>query len=526
MYRIFMFSILALYVTMPAQQPAAYSSRVTAATVYRGMAIISRQAEVSLQPGQNQIVLTNLPNAIDSRTIRIKPVNANEVRITDNRVSEINTTEIQQADSRAITKKIASLREQIEQCDDKIAVLNSKREVIELIKVSNPVNTPDKIKHPAVSIKEWGTVTGFVESSLSEILKGIHTLVVKKQELENEIIALNKQIAENRLNLSQKYKNVTLTAISPRARKAILEVTYTNPKASWNPAYDSYVNAADKKADVFYYAMVQQSTGEDWENIQLSLSTADPMTSNFMPVHSRWDLMPKTELHVRGGRGSETVIMLDKESIVEASTEALSTVFSIKEPANIPSDNSMHQVTITRENIPVTLQYLALPRVSTGVYLQGKFVNPLSYPMLKGNMNVYVDYDYSNKIAIPFTVSQDTLAMQLGADNKLFCEKVLVERVSEKTGLLKGGREVRYSFKIKLANHRNEAVQIELLDQIPVSRQENIVVELTEPQKKTDEKPADGILKWNIRLAPGESVEIPVKYSVQFPKDVTVYGLE
>ena len=80
-------------------------------------------------------------------------------------------------------------------------------------------------------------------------------------------------------------RNVVITVECAEATDAELELTYQVHGAYWSPSYDVRVRAnADKPSmKVYYFGKIHQSSGEDWNDVELTLSTAQPRLGGTLP---------------------------------------------------------------------------------------------------------------------------------------------------------------------------------------------------------------------------------------------------
>jgi hypothetical protein len=322
---------------------------------------------------------------------------------------------------------------------------------------------------------------------------------------------------------TKKFKEITLVVESEIKGMVNITTAYLTSATRWYPVYDAHVYPSNNTTEFSYYGMVQQSTGEDWDDVHLALSTANPTNNLKMPEPIVWTigLAAKPE-EFRGGRTSDDRYFISPQ----IKNTDLSTTFFIKEKITIPSDNSNHQVTIAIKDVPTALKYSSVPKLFAGVYLKGYLINTFDFPILGGELNVFVDNDFIKKTGCEKTIQNDTLVVTLGADDKLQAEKKLIYRKIESAGLFGGSRRANYAFELRLANNRTVPIELDLQDQIPVASSDDITIELIEPEIPLKDLGADRKLSWKITLQPGERKVIPVKYSVTAPKQVTVYGME
>jgi uncharacterized protein (TIGR02231 family) len=160
------------------------------------------------------------------------------------------------------------------------------------------------------------------------------------------------------------------------------------------------------------------------------------------------------------------------------------------------------------------------------VYVKGKAANKNDYPLLEGEINIFVDNDFVNRTFLNTIVPTDTLELALGIDESIKCEKILKNKFVEAKGLFDGSKMITYDYEIKITNNRKTTEDISVFDQLPISRNEKIKIELLIPRELEEKLNAIKELKWDLKLNAGETKIIPLKFTVEFPNNVNVYGLE
>jgi len=228
-----------------------------------------------------------------------------------------------------------------------------------------------------------------------------------------------------------------------------------------------------------------------------------------------------------------SIVRIESSSVMEAAsspsymsvqTKELSTVFEIPTPYSIPSDNSQHKVTIAIEALPIELSYAAFPAKSQGVFLKGKITNTKEYPLLAGDISVFVDDDFVNKDALETVVASDTLTLALGLDDRIQVKRVLLNKFTESKGLLRGVIKTTYEYEIRAENHHAAPKKVFVHESIPISMNKEIKIELLKPTPEFVNQ--DNQITWELELQPGEQKILPVVYTVEYPGDKRVYGLE
>ncbi|MGH7453289.1 MAG: mucoidy inhibitor MuiA family protein [bacterium] len=213
-------------------------------------------------------------------------------------------------------------------------------------------------------------------------------------------------------------------------------------------------------------------------------------------------------------------------SLANIETNLLSSVFEIPVENDIPGDNSPHKVTIRIESMDIEFRYTTIPKVLEKTFLQGKVVNQSGFPLSAGQINVFLENDFVNKSFIRNIVPNDTLELSVGIDEGIKVSRKLVNRYLESKGLLGGKKKVTFEYEILLTNTKATEESVNIMDQLPISRNEKVRIELLEPDEREVQIDNQKRIKWLVRLKPGETKRLPLKYQIEFPKEVEVSGLE
>jgi hypothetical protein len=621
--------------------------------------MVTHQAKLDLPKGKHKIIFSNLTTDLQNESVRVSANGPGVIKILDMKVERRFTTEIQQEKVRRLQLKIDSLNLHLQMASDQIAIYDSKKEFIEALKAQSIKYINQKMLMTTSSPKNWSEMLRFVDKNLNKIYDGLRKQRHKKQIIEQQIKTIQMTIIQSKGITRRSYKEIIVKIETTKKGKINLNPSYLVQNANWYPLYDARVSSASKGIEFSYFGMIQQSTGEDWENVNLTLSTADPLSVKSLPKLDRWflDIKPlpfQRDKHkvkrkksstfqvdydqnwgIPGGKGSVTGYVTDKSSgetltgvnivlegtysgsatdmdgkffianvpvghytvnvsyvgyqtlkikleVIEKHTaniliplsestietgedivvtaerspvvqalsgkvrdrsghkdkiikkpkytnvyaKELSTVFELPTKNSIPSDNSPHKVTIAIDVLPIEFEYTSIPKVLPKVYLKGKVINKNNYPMLEGEINVFVDNDFINRTYLNTIVPTDTLELALGVEERIRTEKILINKFMESKGILGGTKQITYEYEIQAINNRETEEVIWIYDQLPIPMNEKIKIELLLPEKDKNKLKNDQQLVWRLKLKPGEKKILPIKFQVQFPENQNVYGLE
>ncbi len=225
-----------------------------------------------------------------------------------------------------------------------------------------------------------------------------------------------------------------------------------------------------------------------------------------------------------GSRAASGVIVVTLKNgmgdYVGISDNQLDVVFDIDIPYDIPSNGKEQGVELKEYKLPCTYQYYAAPVADKEAYMLGQMQGWEKLNLLPGEASIMVDGTYIGKSFIDPGSTQDTLNLTLGRDKRIVVKREKVNDFSSVKFLGSNKKEV-FTYEITVRNNKKEKVQLLLKDQYPISTDKDIEDELLDSGGAVVNKDT-GILTWRVDLAPGESREFRISYSVKYPKDKTV----
>lgn len=556
-----------------AAEPMAVSSQITAATVYTDGAIVTRTAHLDLPAGQTELAFEKLPAALVDESLQVSGRGTAGVTILD---VDARTTFVAAASDpriKSLEDEITAVQTKVRALDDRAAVLDQQRALLDKIESAVTAPPAKDASTPRPSVDDWQKLLTFADENLGKFAAEQQTLDAQRKELQARITALTAQLNNLRGQGGggRSYKTVTVRVAAAAAGSLDLTLAYALPGASWRPAYDARLHSEERVVELTYFGIVRQATGEDWKNVALTLSTARPSLGGGAPELQPWivdaeeerqkavemanmrakafkelaaaDARRQTFNQDAAGKVADlpsSVNGVPPELAAELATAAVSNTvtsasFKIPVAATILSDNAPQKVGIATARLPARLQYQATPRALEAAFLSAYATNSTDFPLLAGSMNAFLDDSFVAASSLNTVMPGEKFELALGADEGIAIKRKVVNRFTEDTGLVSKGKRITYEFLVTITNNKKTAQHIVFKDLVPVSRNEKIVVKLLAPAERdlsTPDAPkevsreADGKLVWRLDLKPGEKREVPLKFSVEYPADLPVSGLE
>jgi uncharacterized protein (TIGR02231 family) len=544
--------ILFCTLLVPHLSDAAEVKRVTAAarltnvTVYPDQAMTTRTATMPLQPGSYMIVFDNLPVLVRDDSVRVEGKGSAQANIVGMEVVRGFTEQIPEKRVKELTDEIQVIERKRGALDSQSIGLANQKKFIESLRVawSDRISKELAIGKPTVA--ELNEALGFIGSGMTKVEEQSRELEIQKRLFSAKIDALQREREQATGSRQKESKSVEVGIEVAKGGELILELSAVTGQATWEPSYDVRLASDGKSAQMTFRAMVAQQTGEEWNNVSLSLSTARPSVSGtppelypwrvafFRPIPPPAPLAAPSPVRAKKARASTEDVMGFAEEApkpaepatfltAQISEEQTSVLFQIQRKVDIPSDGSKHGNVVTIEKLPVKLEFLAIPKLSQHVFLKSELVNQANYPLLPGRVNIFTGGNFTGSSSIKKVAAGEKFDLFFGTDEQLTVKREELKRHSE-AGLF-GKNRMEYRYKIEVQNFRNSSQTITIQDQLPLPSDDEIRVNLEEPSIKPDEIRGDGRLSWKMPLQAGEKRDLLFGIRVEYPKDRDVSGL-
>ena len=544
--------LLAAFGAPAAAQQASHT--ITDVTVFPDRAAVTRTIEVGLVEGANEVTVIDLPLALLPESVRVDGSAAPAVRLG---AVEVRHRYGQRRDvdaERRLQDEIEALHDRRSALDDEIRAAQAQLDFIDALRRDAPEVANDKredgIIDPTIWEKAWSTVS----TGTADALRRIREAQQAQRAIDRELEAKQREQALVASGSSQGSVEVAIKLEAESAGRATLALTYQVPNASWNPLYEARLDSETGEILLTQAGEVRQHTGEDWTDVTLTLSTARPALGALVPELEPWFIRvgePIDHLVEEGGvggayqrkneasdlaaTGSGTAPAatpapdqpIDRGAAAFAGSE-FAAEYRIAGRGNVPADGSSHRFTIADRKLASTLSVVATPRLAPVGYLIATARHEGEEPLLPGAVSVFRDGSYVGLAHLKLTAPGEEVKLSFGADDKVKIEYRLVSDGESQEGLISTDRRVERQYLTKVANHHARALEITMFDQLPVSQDERIEVELLRSTTKptlTDVEDRKGVLAWRYLYQPNEEREIRFGYAVTAPEDLPLAGL-
>ncbi len=523
-------------------------ARITAVTVYADRALTTRSATLPLKPGSYLIAFESLPVLIQDDSVRVEGKGSGGATIVGLEVKRAFLEQSGEKRVKELDEEIRALELRSGALDAKKAGLSSQKAFMESIRVAWGDRISKELAIGRPTAAELLDASNFVGVGVTRAEELTREAELEKKNIRDKIDALRRQRDESTGSRRKEAKSVEVMVEIAREGNLTLDLATVISQASWQPSYDVRLSPDAKTAELTFRAMVRQQTGEDWKNIDLTLSTARPATGGAPPELYPWRIsffrpqpsppaaiMMAAPAAVRARKSarmptesfrSDDVLAEEAAADVvtaQISDEQSSVAFHIPRLLDIPADGAQHGTVVAIEQLPVSMEYLALPKLAPYVFLKSEIVNRAAYPLLPGKVNTFTGNTYTGSSQLKKVAAGEKFDLFFGTDDQVTVKREELKQRKE-AGMFSKNR-VSYRYRIELGNFRKEPLTVTLRDQLPVAGDEEIKVTLDEPSLKPEEIKSDGAVAWKMPLQAGEKKELTFGIVVEYPKDREITGL-
>jgi uncharacterized protein (TIGR02231 family) len=522
-------------------------SKITSVTVFLNGAQVTHEARVSVPAGSRTIVFENLTQYINKSSLQIK---ANNEAITILSVGhKVNYLKSHEND-----KRVVVLKDSLEKIRFKLDIRNSHEIVYKEEKNMLLANKSIAGEQNGVDIEDLMEMADFYRERLQEIETKLLDIKTSKRNLNKTISRLSKELKS--ANSQQgKYTSDVIVKVAAKVKSTTkFELSYITNHASWSPKYDIRTKDINEPIALTYKAEVAQNTGFDWKKVNITLSTGNPAINNTQPTINPWYLAYYNEYKAKKNRSKSNQryaqayakpqsngnydqgSSLEDQDKMFFSEESLSssdftsvtqsnvnTAFKIALPYTVKSNGESELIEIQNYDLPVGYQYFAAPKADKDAFLLANIIEWGDYYLLPGYANVYFEGTYIGESYLNTNTTNDTLAVSMGRDKGIVITR---EKIKDfcKNARFAGKKKSTRGYEIKVRNNKPKAIEIEVVDQIPMSRIKEIEVEMLE-NSSAEYDETTGKLIWKLTIQPGETAEVSFKFQVKYPKDKNLSNL-
>lgn len=519
------------------------TSAIDTVTVYPDGAIVTRVIAIDFASGDSTLVAKDFPLSLDPSSLRVEGEAG--AKLTIGTIDARPPRAAPPVNLPELDKRIEALKDERADLQGAIDAAAARRKFAQRFAEASPAGLGEKGE--ARPITEWRAAFTAVAEEVAAAEAAIRDAARKQREIDRHIA----QLEADRSAKPPSKLEVRIDVASAAATKATLRVTYAVRNARWLPLYDARLDtgAKDRKPqlELVRRAEVTQSTGEDWSNVTLGVSTVRIARGGSAPelgsLVAQYPQVPKPRAL---GSVSDTTMpapaqMQRKMQSLAVPTEqadmparadeqqAVAEIGDFQATFRIPGRVSLgaaegaKSLRIASMSVPADLTVRAAPVVDPAAFLEASFKQTDDTTLLPGKVAIYRDGVFVGRGKLSTSAKDDIVRLGFGADDKVKVERAVLKRNEGSAGLLlTTSKTDERAFKTTVRNGHDFPIHVAIEDQLPVSENDEIVVEMlpaTTPPTAKDIRDRRGVLEWSFDAKPGEVKDINFAWRARWPKD-------
>jgi uncharacterized protein (TIGR02231 family) len=216
-----------------------------------------------------------------------------------------------------------------------------------------------------------------------------------------------------------------------------------------------------------------------------------------------------------------------EERFAKIETQAFQAIYAIAGRVTVPTTGEAKRVQIDEAQLEPALGVRTVPKRDAKAFLYAKVTMARGTPILPGQVSLFRDGTFVGNGRLPLLSPGEEHELGFGVDDAVRVRHAIAEEKSAETGIISSSKTDTRSYRISIKNLHERPIPVTVIDQIPVSQNADIKIELlgkTAPTKR-DMDDKRGLLAWDMELKPDEEKVVEFGYRVTWPsaKKIT-YG--
>ncbi len=522
-------------------------SKITEVIVYPDSALIMRVTTLRLRTGDYQIIFPDIIPEVDENSLRVSASGKAVAKLFGAQLKREYLQEVP-------TEKIKQLEEEIQRFKDEVKALQNLKDLLleeknflDSIRLFSRNQIPEDLVTKMPTPEDLDKMLKFLDTKLKENYSQVMEAELSIREKQKKIEVLRRRLNQIRGPVKKLKRSIVVELQIQKSGNLDLSVSYLVKGASWRPIYDARASFEKGQVELLSYGIVKQKTGKDWQEVEISLSTAKPAIGGRMPYVAPWFLkpyQPRLDRIRKKALGKPMMMQYEAFELKEkapgappeveyatAEERGIAVVYKLPRKATISSDGSEYKLPISSQILKAKFEYSTYPRASTFAYLGSKVTNSADLQLLAGRVNIFLEGDFVGSSSIENIAPAEEFDLYLGVDENVKVKRECLEKKVDETliaGIPSPTRRITFKYKLSIENYKSRKINVKLFEAMPVSQDERIKVkisEVTQEPNQKDWKDRKGIWLWELKLEPKAKHEIFYTLIIEHPRKMRVQGL-
>ncbi len=547
------------------------TSEVRDVTVYSDSAQVTRVAEVDIPAGAHNVVFTGLPLTLAPDSLRVEATAGADLAlgaiVSKKETPAAPVPVVDTAKQKEVNARIAALEDQVSLIEAEKEALDSRKTFLSTLGQQATAQTKAAIAQYDLKPDQWTNASQAVYTGMAEVLKASVQDDIKLRGLQDQIAAAKAEVVERLPEAQPPSWTAEVPLDAKAATHATISLSYRVSNAGWKPLYDARLDGRGKGSlTLTQYGDVQQTTGEDWNGVSLTLSTTQPQrltapqqlapmwVDAFKP--SSGGISPAAlaidSVTTFDGGGTAMTFRSMSSNIAtakppsaqdqaeaynkraasfvtaQANTTKFTSEYKVPGPASVPADGTDTKLMVGNFDAETRIGVEVVPQQSTNAYIVAHAKLKGDAPTLGGNVDLFRDNAFIGESTLPMLRPGEETALYFGIDDAVSVTRSKLKDEQDVAGVLNQTTVLERRFLTKIQNLHKSPVELTVTEAVPAPRDAKVTVDISPDTTAGYAKDVDhdqGKNQWAFTLQPEEAKEITLGWKVSWPSDETLSGV-
>ena len=507
---------------------------VIEATLYPQGASVTRRAQLDLPAGVHQLVIPGLPAETDPASLRIaaEGVKIGAFSLQTGRALPDDAPESQAV--QAARAEVERLERVLRDRDAAVAAIRAEVEASEdLLSFLRSLASSDNATTGDVAGLTDMVAARMLAARRAGIAAETRALAAEQGRAQDERALANAQARLDAALQPRGDQAALVIVVEGQGAPARITVTANTYNASWSPVYDLRLDQQAGTLVLERGLMVSQTTGEDWSDVALTMSTSRPSGQStpsevYPRVVRAFD--PKERLRqapapasAMEDAGYVAPVVEVEPVVVDAASvdfQGATAVYRYATPVDLRSGVDALRLKLDSNDLPLdALVAEAVPASDKVAYLVADTKNPLAEVILPGRATLYSDGVMVGQTDLALTAAGDEIQLGFGPIDGIVLDRRTPDRESGEGGLIRGDASQTETAVLEAKNLTGRDYKLRLIDRVPVSEQKEVTVDWEASVEPTEQDPDGkrGVLVWESDLAAGATQQVTLETKIRWP---------
>jgi len=513
------------------------TSEVSEVTLYPQGATVVREVEFSAPAGQHDLILTDLPKNTPLAAVRVSVEGAvmGSVTARDDFVPprDPDMSAAREAARAEVERLEAALRDgeaDVQAIKLEVQAAKARGAFLERLGQGEAV--------AGMTTTDLRDLVGMIGEESLAAMRAAHEAERRAAEADRALTDLRKELEAARAALralvpeKEERAMLAVAVTSDEATEGTVRVSYTIREAGWTPVYDLHLARESGDLRIERGAFVRQSTGENWSDVAMTLSTVRPSEqvapSEVFPwlrrIFDPEAVRPKTLMRSEADGMAEMAAPQVEPMAVEtaqANFDGLAVTYQYPGEVSIATGADRVRLALGTLETQAQVEARAVPLFDPSAFLMARVENDMGELILPtGEAMFYLDGRFIGKQYLEMIPAGGEADLSFGPIDGLRLTRTVLGREEGQRGVITRSSDFTEAVKIEVENLTGQAWPVRVIDRVPHSEQEELEVEwnATPRAAEVDVDGKRGVLAWSFDMAAGESREIGLEYDLQWPE--------